>query len=249
MAIHAGPDTTDSNIIFQFDARNTRSYPGSGSVLSDLASQFSGSTLTNGAVYSQESYGSILFDGTNDNIETPIRAETYVPALSSWSMACWIKVTNFPTGGATNREGMVFGSAYYSGTGIYFSCTPAGDFRVRGYIRGQDQNRPTSNYSLVLNKAHNLCIVNDRSDTTFKLYMDGVLRESITGPSQQYNPSLTVPPNFENIRMNKDEIDGGGVETYTYFQGYGYQASIYNKALSASEVLLNYTALRGRFEL
>jgi hypothetical protein len=249
MAIHAGPDTTDSNIIFQFDARNTRSYPGSGSVLSDLASQFSGSTLTNGAVYSQESYGSILFDGTNDNIETPIRAETYVPALSSWSMACWIKVTNFPTGGATNREGMVFGSAYYSGTGIYFSCTPAGDFRVRGYIRGQDQQRITSNYSLVLNKAHNLCIVNDRSDTTFKLYIDGVLKESITSASQQYNPALAIAPNFENIMMNRNQVDGGGEQTYTYFQGYGYQACIYNKALSGSEVLQNYNAIRGRFGL
>ena len=249
MAVQYNPRIVDNNIIYFCDFANTRSYSGSGSVFSDLSGRFAGGTLQNGALYNSNSGGSIIFDGTNDTIETPVRAETYVPALSSWTMACWIRVTNFPTGGATNREGMVFGSAYYSGTGIYFSCTPAGDFRVRGYIRGQDQQRITSNYSLVLNQAHNLCIVNDRSDTTFKLYIDGVLKESITSASQQYNPALAIAPNFENIMMNRNQVDGGGEQTYTYFQGYGYQACIYDKALSGSEVLQNYNAIRGRFGL
>jgi hypothetical protein len=249
MAVQYNPRIVDNNIIYFCDFANTRSYPGSGSVFSDLSARFGGGTLENGAAYNSNSGGSILFDGTNDNLNTPVRAETYIPALSSWTMCCWIRVTNFPTGGATNREGMVFGSAYYSGTGIYFSCTPAGDFRVRGYIRGQDQQRQTSDYSLVLNKAHYLCIVNDRSDTTFKLYIDGELKESITGPSQQYNPSLAIPPNFENIRINRNMVDGGGTQTYTYFQGYAYQACIYDRALSGAELVQNYNAIRGRFGL
>jgi hypothetical protein len=249
MAVQYNPRIVDTNIIYFCDFANTRSYPGFGTSFSDLSGNFGGGTLDNGALYNSNSNGSIIFDGTNDTLITPIRAETYVPALSSWTMCCWIRVTNFPTGGATNREGMVFGSAYYAGTGIYFSCTPSGDFRIRGYIRGQDGYRVTSNYSLVLNKAHYLSIVNDRSDTTFKLYIDGELKQSITGPSQEYNPANITPPNFENIRINRNMVDGGGEQTYTYFQGYAYQAQIYNRALNISELTQNYNAMRRRFNL
>lgn len=247
MAVQYNPRIVNTGLIYHFDVASIKSYSGSGSVFYDSVSQFGGGTLENGAVYSRQFGGSVSFDGVNDSVITPVRAETYVPALSSWTMACWIRVTNFPTGGVTNREGMVFGSAYYSGTGIYFSCTPAGDFRVRGYIRGEDQQRITSNYSLVLNQVHYLAIVNDRSNTTFKLYIDGVLKESITSASQQYSPGLAIPPNFENIRINRNMIDGGGEQTYTYFQGNAYQASIYSRALSADELSQNHKAMLGRF--
>lgn len=232
-------------LIYYIDAANKRSYPGSGTSVTDLTNTYTSSSLVNGTGFSSLESGRFVFDGTNDTIRTFIRAENDLKALSSWTMTCWFKITNFPTGGSTNRDGVVFGSTYYAGTAIYFSCTPAGDFRIRGYIRGEDAYRATSDFSLSVNTVYMFTTVNDRSDTTFKLYRNNELLQSISGPTQEYNPTLT--PVMEDVHINRNHVDGGGEQTYTYFTGNVYAASIWNRALSGAEITQNFNALRGRF--
>lgn len=144
---------------------------------------------------------------------------------------------------------MIVGAAYYCGVAIYWMGNTSGTaFDVYGYIRGADSYRNTSVYSVTtLSRYFNFTIVNNYTASTFALYVNGALYSSVTGPTQEYNPTLTSGAG--NIGINKAQVDGGGENVYSYLQCNISNVKIYNRALSASEILLNYNAQKSRFGL
>lgn len=79
------------------DAGNVASYPGSGTVVTDLIGNQNG-TLTGGTGWSSSNGGYFTFDNVNDTIEFPIN--TTVQSLTSRTVSMWV---NFAT-----REGVFF---------------------------------------------------------------------------------------------------------------------------------------------
>ena len=69
------PIVTDGLVLY-VDAGNGNSYPGSGTTWSDLAGSNVG-TLTNGPTYDSGNAGSIVFDGSNNNIDLDTHASTF----------------------------------------------------------------------------------------------------------------------------------------------------------------------------
>ena len=67
MLTHSPRIITDG-LVLCLDAANRQSYPGSGTVWTDLAGSNNG-TLTNGPTFSSANGGSIVFDGVDDFIE------------------------------------------------------------------------------------------------------------------------------------------------------------------------------------
>jgi hypothetical protein len=63
-----------SGLSLWLDAAEEQSYPGSGDTWFDLSGNDKDATLTNGAVYSSDNFGTMVFDGTNDY--------ALIPALS-----------------------------------------------------------------------------------------------------------------------------------------------------------------------
>ncbi len=236
------------------DAANKKSYIGSGTAWNDISGQGNNGTLVNGPTFSNTNGGAIVFDATDDTITTPIPLIT-LSALSNFTMDCWIKIPSFPTAAAPNqynkttRNGVVMGAAYYSGTAIYWTGNSTGtSFDVFAYIRGADSYRTTSLYSVTsLNTYYNFTLVNSRTDVTLKLYVNGALYSSVAGPTQEYNAGLY--PTAGNIGFNKPQIDGGGAEVYSYLQFSMGSSKIYTSALNATDILNNYNALKGRFNL
>ncbi len=55
-----------SGLVMHLDAGNAASYPGSGTLWTDLSGNGNNATLTNGPTYSAADGGQIVFDGTND---------------------------------------------------------------------------------------------------------------------------------------------------------------------------------------
>jgi len=254
MAGNTGPNIVDSGLILYLDASNKQSYSGTGTSWNDLTINGNNGTLTNGPTFSNDNNGSITFDATDDTITTPIPVIT-LSALSSFTMDCWIKIASYPTAAAPNaynkviRNGVIMGATYYSGVAIYWTGNATGTgFDVYGYIRGADSYRNTVVYSITtLNKYFNLTLVNSRSDTTLKLYVNGALYSSVAGPTQEYNSGLY--PSAGNIGFNKPQVDGGGENVYSYLAFTLGNAKIHNIALSAQEVLQNYNATKSRFGL
>jgi hypothetical protein len=230
-------------LVLNLDAGFTPSYPKNGTTWYDLSLSGSNSSLVNGPTYVSNNYGGISFDGSNDTVTTPLTLSS-VAALSNFTMSCWVQINSAPTNSISN--GVIFGSTYYCGTAIYWtSSAGSGTFTIYGFIRGADLYRTTSLYTLTLGNIYNFTIVNRRSDNKFMLYVNGVLYSTVAGPTQEYNPSLVSSAG--NIGINKAQIDGGGAQTYTYFNGNIYNAMIYSRALSDSEVLINYNAQKGRY--
>ncbi len=67
MAVSAGPSVIEDGLVFCLDAANKSSYAGTGTTWADLVGGNNG-VLTNGPTFSEESGGSVAFDGTNDKV-------------------------------------------------------------------------------------------------------------------------------------------------------------------------------------
>ena len=253
MGIAAGPDLIQDGLVLALDASDRNSYPGSGTTWYDLAGTNNGA-LTNGPTFSSANGGSIITDEVDDTISTPI-ALTSLPALSNFSLEIITKITQYPQPlpspnvyGNTTRAGVLFGATYYSGVAIYWYGNSAGTAcTIYSYIRGADAYRVTSGFSMITNNWYSFTLTNNYTGNALSLYTNGTLIDSVSTATQEYNPGLT--PSAGNIGFCKPQVDGGGELVYSYLNCNIASAKIYNRALSASEVLQNFNATKSRFGL
>jgi len=231
---------TDGLVLY-LDAGFTCSYPKTDNTWYDLSGNGNDGTLINGPTFSD---GSLVFDGSDDTVTTPLNLSS-LPALSNFTMSCWVKITSIPS---ANKEGVLFGAAYYSGVAIYWKVNSSGtQFNLYGFIRGNDGYKLTTGFNFSLNTFYYASIVNDHTNGRFKFFIDGNLIQDRDGPTQEYNSGLASTAG--NIGISKNQIDGGGEKIYSFFNGIVSNAKIYNRALSATEVLQNYNATKSRFGL
>jgi hypothetical protein len=80
-------------------------------------------------------------------------------------------------------------------------------------------------------------IINETANNTYYTYVDGILKNTGTA-------TLGAIATTNAIRIGKL-----GQYTQGYFDGIINTVQIYNRALSATEVLHNYNALKSRFGL
>lgn len=202
--------------------------------------------LTGITGYTASSGGGIVFDSSRSSLLTPIpMTASSVSALSPFSFSMWLKPIR-PTPQGVTANGVLIGAMYYSGASLYWNVdSPGITMNARAIIRDEAGTRQTSSVPLVMGSTYNLVLVNSRSDTKVKFYVNGSLYGEVQGPTSNYRADLV--PTAGNIGINKPQIFGGGTDTYTYFDGVVYSASIYSKELSAAEVKQNFNAMRKRF--
>ena len=75
-----------NGLVLALDAANKKSYPGSGTVWSDLSGNANTGTLTNGPTFDSSNNGSIDFDGTDDFVECSKISST------NFTNSVWMKV-------------------------------------------------------------------------------------------------------------------------------------------------------------
>ena len=66
MALSHSPSIVLDGLVLCLDAGNPKSYPGSGTNVSDLSGNGNNGTLVNGVGYNGSNLGSLVFDGSND---------------------------------------------------------------------------------------------------------------------------------------------------------------------------------------
>ena len=224
----------NSGLVLHLDAGNTSSYPGSGTTWTDLSSNGYNGTLTNGPTFSSANGGSIVFDGTNDVASF---GNILNMGLSSWTMSCWVKF-NVGSGLAG-----IMGKTSYRGYAGRYSL----------YIENNNLNalfQPDINYIITTaispylnNKFHNLVMTIDRTSMMY-FYIDGV---SVGTPLNVNSvSSINLNSSTDNFYIGSYGSSDGQSPQY-FLNGNVSQAAIYNRALTAAEVLTNYNALRPRF--
>ena len=220
MATAAGPKSVNDGLIYFIDPSNAKSYAGVGTVIYDLSGNGKTSYFTNGALYQNYSKGVVNVDGNNDYISTPIFNLTTPVTVSVW-------VKNVIS------DGIVFGA---SGVGIGY---PNGEyiFAYNGkslWIQGNNNNFKAFQLpQLNLNQWSNLVMTRDVGNN-MRVYLNGI--GSTSNPQSNSNTiqmnQIGRYSNFTNSLNSKGSIG---------------EVKIYNRALSASEILQNYNATKKKF--
>jgi hypothetical protein len=226
MAYLNGPQIVRDGLVLYLDAGNRRSYPGSGTSWTDVSGNGNNVTLTNGPTFSSGNGGNIVFDGVNDH------ANFFAPNLgTTTTVEMWC---NIGTGYSNN---MFFGWLRYD---VWCGSGHLGYNTSNSDVYGISSTQVT-NLQLVNNWKH--YVFEMRSDVSYtnnKIYINTVSQSL----SQQAGSENTGNRTFNsgNGRI------AGWRATNEYFMPMNCSSfKVYNRALTAVEILQNYNATRSRF--
>ncbi len=219
MALGHAPSIVTNGLVFYIDAANPRCYPGSGTDLTDNISGISAS-LAGGVGFSTANYGTFTFDGSNDNINF---GNSDRVKLLNGTISAWVKASS---PGAGFRGIIAKQNAY----GLFYndSILAAYDWGAGGGTRSTGINIADGSWKNVA-----MSFQSAVSNGT-KIYINGV-------------SVLTTTMTWLNDTQNL--YGGAEVSAGQYANCSGSIFSLYNRALSASEVLQNYNAARKRYGL
>ena len=231
MAINAGPKIVEDGLVFCVDAANKKSYPGAGTTWTDLTANKDNGTLTNmdATNFSNDSAGSLSFDGANERIQFN---STTMPSAYPFSLSAWIKTTTL-TGGDF-RTVAAFGNTS-SNTSFAILGVDKNTSRARWTIRAGSTALAIGGSAVNDGKPHLLVGVS-ASASDHRIYVDGVLIATSTS---------SIGTNTYNT-FNVGALQRSSA--IQFFDGNIYLIHFYNRALSASEVLQNYNATKWRFQ-
>lgn len=224
MGIRRGPNIIQSGLVLSLDAGNVRSYPGSGTTWKDISGRNNNGTLTNGPTYSTGNKGTIVLDGSNDDIRTTL----FTNARTNVTMAGWFYVNLGTVGTFLNNGDDPAG--YCVGIGEYFGTADNQIVALFGYIRW------------ILTGAyyqytgwHHIVMTLDGSGIP-SIYVNGVLIG-------------TYPGTISNIPSAGTGFSIGSQWGIRYANTRCSNASFYNRTLSATEILQNFNMTKTRFGL
>jgi len=230
MGLGHGPNIVKDGLVFNIDAANPKSYPGSGTVVDNMTGSISGSL--NGTTYSTDAVGSFNFDGIDDDIDFGIISE--INGLTSFSFNIWLTIPSQTAG-----DSIAFGNrdSFSTYKGIAFSTQPNPStstiyfyFKSNTGSGGEWIAIPPASY--IANAWNNFAITYDGSTLT-AIVNNGT-------PITDNQPSKTLQ-STANFRMGKDGWNSN------LYEGNIGPMQIYNRALSQAEVTQNYKALKPRF--
>ena len=225
MAYRNGPKIVTDGLVLCLDAAIGKSYPGSGTSWTDLSGNGNNGTLVNGPTFSSANGGSIVLDGVNDYIST-----TSI-SISTFTYEGWLY--NNLTGGSTNYGYFFSGS---DGRGLAVSeGGNAGIGLVAGSLYYYNGAAPISlGINIPSNTWTNICCIGNSTNNTVQIY-----KNSIYGTSTSVTNSQSVITAFGIYKYGNSHYWDGGFSI----------KRLYNRALSADEILQNYKATKGRFGL
>jgi hypothetical protein len=228
MSTKYSPQIVTSGLVLALDAANKVSYPGTGTTWYDLSGNANTGTLTNGPTFSGANQGTFVFDGTDDNVQLG-NASAFLPT-SAITINCWAKTRVVQV---YKKLFVTVTSGTQSVTGIFFSLGPATDNIYLGIITNNGSQYATSTTNPSTSLFSNFCGTYDGSN--IKLYLNGVLLATQAQTGTIVNTGIGRISGYDSGA----EIWDGNVASF----------SIYNKALTATEVLQNYNATKTRFGL
>lgn len=253
MGVYTRPSIVTNGLVLNLDAANIKSYPRSGTTWTDLSGNINTGTLTNGPTFSRDGGGSIVFDGTNDYVNIP-STSLFNFASNNFTIDVWCFYDASTSTDDIYRYLFNFQTAttnsYLTLTKWRSNAIPTNnsngvnlDYSVAGsrYTITTNNIVPSPNVANTItslyevpNKWTNFTIT--VSSNVMSLYINSILYGSVT---------LTLRWNA-NAYLNIGTYDAS---VGSFMKGKIPNFKVYNKALSASEVLQNYNALKSRFNL
>jgi hypothetical protein len=233
--VQGGTNIITSNLQFYFDAANGKSYPGTGSVWYDLSGNGRHGTLINSPTYNSGNNGNFDFNGTSQYVQ--LGATYALSGATGLSIFAWQRKDSASTGvtkcivssenNAVNG-GIVFQNHSSGPNAIQCALDSdnSGSYSGAELLYSTQQSLETWDYvGLVYNAGGMKC------------YVNGVEDGSLTGLSSTLTINKTWFIGYRGI---------GGASA-AYYDGKISVVQIYSVPLTASEVLQNYNATKGRY--
>jgi hypothetical protein len=217
------PNIVMPGLILNLDAGITQSYPGSGTTWTDLSFSGNNGTLINGPTFNSEYGGSIVFDGTNDYISIILPSPI---SVSSFSYDVWFN--------ADSVIGTYRTIIDLNNDNFLITIVPEGTIAMwtPTYFTG---------YAVNTGQWYNIQVTHEYGQPYY-WYINGTLIFT-------YSANTTTSHTVCNIGVGAGFNSCIGRGPDEFFDGKIAFASMYNRGLSAAEVLQNYNAQKGRFGL
>tara|TARA_R110000772_G_scaffold267470_1_gene391640 strand:+ start:1137 stop:1835 length:699 start_codon:yes stop_codon:yes gene_type:complete len=219
-------------LVLCLDAANKKSYPGTGTTWTDRSGNGNNGTLVNGPTLDSDSGGSFSFDQTNDHVNTYKNGSELNLLEDSFSIEIAIKQNeSAPT---SNSQGHAGFGGFPSAISLKSTSRFFADIHNPSDTRTIVDFHSSSFYSANQYNWMILCVT--INNETVKTYTNG-----------NYYTSATISSGLQSFQS----------DDFTVANGYGYYRShsniayvkMYNKPLTAAEVLQNYNATKSRFGL
>ena len=231
MALAHSPKIVTDGLVLCLDASDGKSYSGSGTTWTDRGGSNDG-TLVNGAAFNSTDK-SIELDGTNDCID--LGSDITIKTSGGWTVDSWVKYDTVPAGyNNTTSPGNFIGDQSIAYNSWYWSA-------LNSKLALWNKSPGIWKYGSTTLQAdiwYNAVLVCENSGTSYQMYLNGAA-EGGDHTSYVWNASfsgLKIRWIGRGSTGNPRQVDGAFATTRAY-----------NKALTASEVLQNYNATKGRF--
>jgi hypothetical protein len=215
-----------NGLVLALDAADKNSYPGSGTTWTDISRNGNNGTLTNGPTFNSANGGNIVFDGADDYVSCGNNSNLQI---DQGTISAWVKTTS-----------------------------PGAGFR--GIITKQN------NYALFTNDS--VLVTYDWGNAQIRNTGINIADGTWKNVAMSFTTNTGTPSNNAIIYLNGSAIltttvkysnntidielgrggSGGGGNTQL-LNGNISTGLVYNRALSATEVLQNYNATKSRFGL
>jgi hypothetical protein len=224
------PPIVTNGLVLNLDAGFTPSYPKTNDTWYNLSSGGNNGTLINGPTFNSGNGGSIVFDGVDD-----IVAGGDTSAVNNYcTLAIWFIATGPPSNNDT------FGATLFAQSSDYYhGITLANSWTNQSITFSTITNDflATSN-NAVINNTINYA-VGTYDGSTQKIYINGSIN---TQRDYTLAPIIGTPKEYKVGGWNYNVY-------YRLLNGKIFNVSLYNRALTAAEVLQNYNATKSRYGL
>ena len=221
-----------NGLLLYIDAANTRSYPGSGTTWYDLSGNNRNIILYNTPTFASTNQGSLDFDAGSSEFGT----FTSPSDLSVFTCEAWFKVNTTPL--STTVQAIITQSFPGANTRINYSLGFNGANNTGAYdgkINGGFWNgtwRLTAGFTPTVGVWYHTAVTYDGS--TIIQYQNGVSQSTLN-----YAATPTGSGSSSYIMRRWDDAN--------FLDGNLAILKLYNRALTASEILQNYNSTKGRF--
>jgi len=223
------PTIVQNGLVLHLDAGNTASYPGTGTIWTDLSGNNNNGTLVNGVGYNSANGGSLTFDGVDDYVNVPTTTSIDSCLASDFTYEMWTYL---------RLGGFIYGKIFAKGA--YIQTT---GFNGLGYTTSSKNisfqyGNPHISIGIATNVTENnwYHIVITRSGSSFVGYINGIQTHNSTNTT---NWSSAYPLRISaNSQPTPDTVQ----------QNVGVFRQ-YNIGFTSQQVEQNFNATKGRFGL
>ena len=232
MSIYGGPDIITDGLVLDMDFGSSKCYSGTGTACTDISTSNLSGELVNSPPYTSSTNNKFFsFNGLTNSRLIKIPNSTLLDTQTP-SVEVWIK-TN-----ATNQNGFWFEKGTVNTQ--YSLFQESTNIQWRHNFGTYNQLTTTTSAGAGINTSSWFQVVGTFTTGSRKLYVNGILKNSDSATG-------TIATNAGGMSIGVYGGYSGGRDYY--YNGDIAIVRVYNKELSASEVLNNYNSLKGRFGL